>query len=182
LSWPALALLCALGWAGPAGTAWASSDVDRAFGAQSRPAATRTVVAPEVAASARAQADEVRQRVAQREREARERHQAAEREAALRSNEAGPARDDAGDKPRDKAAARAGGRPGAGAAATADRRPDAPVVVRESWVLAGEMKSLVVRCPNGAERGYSWHPKTGRYCTPMMTCHTSQDWIHRALC
>lgn len=161
--------------------AQASNDVDRAFGAQSRPAATRTAVAPEVAASARAQAEEVRQRVQQREREQRERREALDREAALRGD-AGEAREVASDKAGDKAGGKAASRVGAGPAASPERRPAAPVVIRESWQLAGEMKSLVVLCPNGVERGYTWHTKTGRYCTPMMTCHTSQDWIHRALC
>ena len=54
--------------------------------------------------------------------------------------------------------------------------------VKDFWLLRGEQKQIVIRCPNGAERGYSYFPKTGNYCTPTMTCNNSEEWIHRALC
>ena len=54
--------------------------------------------------------------------------------------------------------------------------------VKDFWLLKGEQKQIVIRCPNGVERGYSYFPKTGNYCTPLMTCNSSEAWIHRAIC
>lgn len=54
--------------------------------------------------------------------------------------------------------------------------------IKDFWLLKGEQKQIVIRCPNGVERGYSYFPKTGNYCTPSMTCNSSEAWIHRAIC
>jgi hypothetical protein len=65
--------------------------------------------------------------------------------------------------------------------AGAQRQPEIQVL-REHWTLKDEVKSIVIRCGNGAERAYSLFAKTGRYCTPSNTCSTDRGWIHRALC
>jgi hypothetical protein len=54
--------------------------------------------------------------------------------------------------------------------------------IKDFWLQKGEQKQIVIRCPNGVERGYSYFPKTGNYCTPVMTCNSSEAWIHRAVC
>ena len=54
--------------------------------------------------------------------------------------------------------------------------------LREFWVLKSEVLSITVRCPGGAQRNYDYFPKTGRYCTPMMTCGSSEAWAQSAVC
>ena len=63
-----------------------------------------------------------------------------------------------------------------------DKRSGAVQILKEFWSLKDEEKSITIRCPNGAEKAYSYFPKTGRYCTPLMSCNSDQNWIHRALC
>ena len=61
--------------------------------------------------------------------------------------------------------------------------PDTTQRIRSFWPLKGEMEQIFARCgKHGKEVSYTYHPKTSRYCTPLMTCNVDESFIQRSLC
>ena len=149
-----------------------ADEVDKAFDAQKSERRPEVRVDGSVGAAADASSRGVAKRAIERE-------EARRREAPLDSERA--------DDPKPAAWASKGGRQSGKEIApplgtTEPNRRDRAVRLREFWLLKGETLSVTVRCADGAERSYTYFPKTGRYCTNSHSCDASEVWVQRAVC